>query len=73
MAGYVGSVYGWKYPLLIVSLPNVIMAAFVYFTCIDPPRGILAVCIYSMHINTVYVYTVHTYITNKIYVIDIDL
>lgn len=39
MAGYMGPVYGWRLPFLIVSVPALACAVAVYFTVKDPERG----------------------------------
>ena len=39
VAGYMGPVYGWRLPFLVVSVPALVCAAIVYFTVKDPERG----------------------------------
>lgn len=39
VAGYMGPLYGWRLPFLIISVPALGCAAAVYFTVKDPERG----------------------------------
>lgn len=39
VAGYMGPVFGWRLPFLVVSVPALICAFLVYFTVKDPERG----------------------------------
>lgn len=39
VAGYLGPVFGWRLPFLVVSIPALICAILVYFTVKDPERG----------------------------------
>lgn len=39
VAGFLGPVYGWRLPFLVVALPALITAAMVLFTVPDPERG----------------------------------
>lgn len=39
VAGFLGPVYGWRLPFLVVALPALITAAMVLFTVPDPQRG----------------------------------
>eukprot|EP00532_Pseudo-nitzschia_australis_P006990 CAMPEP_0168169396 /NCGR_PEP_ID=MMETSP0139_2-20121125/3614_1 /TAXON_ID=44445 /ORGANISM="Pseudo-nitzschia australis, Strain 10249 10 AB" /LENGTH=521 /DNA_ID=CAMNT_0008086809 /DNA_START=349 /DNA_END=1914 /DNA_ORIENTATION=- len=39
VAGYLGPVYGWRLPFLVISIPALMCAAIVYFTVQDPERG----------------------------------
>jgi len=41
VAGFVGPVYGWRLPFLIVSVPALVCATAVYFTVQDPERGVM--------------------------------
>lgn len=41
VAGYVGPIYGWRLPFLIISIPAILCAAAVYFSVDDPERGIM--------------------------------
>ena len=39
LAGFVGPVYGWRLPFVIVSIPAFFCAALMMFTLKEPPRG----------------------------------
>jgi Major Facilitator Superfamily len=39
IAGFVGPVYGWRLPFLLVSLPAVSLGVLIALTVSDPPRG----------------------------------
>ena len=39
VAGYIGPIYGWRLPFLVISVPALVCAAVVYFTVQDPKRG----------------------------------
>ncbi len=39
VAGYMGPVFGWRLPFLVVSVPAMVCAFLVYFTVKDPERG----------------------------------
>jgi MFS family permease len=39
IAGFLGPVYGWRLPFVVVSIPELIIAALVLFTVHDPERG----------------------------------
>ena len=39
ISGYVGPIYGWRFPFVIVSIPALICAALVRLTVVDPVRG----------------------------------
>lgn len=39
ISGFVGPIYGWRAPFLVVSIPALFIAVLVTFTVIDPPRG----------------------------------
>ncbi len=39
VAGFLGPIYGWRLPFLVVALPALITAAMVLFTVPDPERG----------------------------------
>ena len=39
IAGFLGPIYGWRLPFLIVSVPAIICALLVLFTVRDPERG----------------------------------
>lgn len=39
VAGFLGPVYGWRLPFLVVALPALLTAAVVLFTVPDPQRG----------------------------------
>lgn len=41
VAGYLGPVYGWRLPFLIISIPALFCALIVYFTVKDPERGVM--------------------------------
>lgn len=39
VAGYIGPIFGWRLPFIIISVPALFCAALVYFTVEDPERG----------------------------------
>lgn len=39
ISGFVGPLYGWRAPFLIVSIPALVVALLVIFTVVDPVRG----------------------------------
>lgn len=39
VAGYLGPIYGWRFPFLCVSLPAIVVGLLVMTTVVDPPRG----------------------------------
>jgi predicted MFS family arabinose efflux permease len=39
VAGFLGPIYGWRLPFLVISVPALFCAALVYFTVNDPERG----------------------------------
>ena len=39
IAGFLGPIYGWRLPFLVVAVPALITATMVLFTVPDPPRG----------------------------------
>ena len=39
VAGYIGPLYGWRLPFLVISIPALLCAVLVYFTVEDPKRG----------------------------------
>lgn len=39
VAGYMGPVYGWRLPFIVISVPAMVCAVVVYFTVKDPERG----------------------------------
>ena len=39
LSGFVGPRFGWRMPFLVVSIPALITACFLYRTVRDPPRG----------------------------------
>mmetsp|Transcript_15976 Transcript_15976/g.33013 ORF Transcript_15976/g.33013 Transcript_15976/m.33013 type:complete len:540 (+) Transcript_15976:157-1776(+) len=41
VAGYMGPVYGWRLPFIVISVPAIVCAVVVYFTVKDPERGVM--------------------------------
>ena len=39
VAGFLGPIYGWRLPFLVISVPALFCAALVFFTVKDPERG----------------------------------
>lgn len=39
VSGFLGPIYGWRSPFLIVSIPALVVALLVIFTVVDPIRG----------------------------------
>jgi len=39
VAGYIGPIFGWRLPFIIISVPALFCAVLVYFTVEDPERG----------------------------------
>ena len=39
VAGYMGPIYGWRLPFIVISVPAMVCAVIVHFTVEDPERG----------------------------------